>query len=96
MHTPARDVVHRWLADQLRKARGKGRARHRDLVRQRLDRPRARRFSMDEGYGVADLFVLKCSKPSRLSGWIACNPRADGLNDQNICEPRNHSLPTRT
>jgi hypothetical protein len=39
---------------------------------------------MDEGYGVADLFVLKRSKPSRLTGWIACNPRSDGLNDQNL------------
>jgi len=47
MHAPARDVVHGWLANQLGKARGKCRTGHRHLVRQPLDRPWTRGFSMD-------------------------------------------------
>src|SRR5688572_25731994 len=96
MHAPASDVVHRWLTNQLRKARGKCRARHSDLARQRLDRPWPRRFSMDESNGVADLLVLKRTEPSGLGGWIARNPGSDGLDDQDVCEPRDHGLSART
>jgi hypothetical protein len=86
MHAPARHVVHRWLANQLGKARSKCRAGHRDLIRKRLDRPWTRGFSMNEGNGVADLLVLKRTEPSPLSGWIARNPGSDGLDDQDVCE----------
>ena len=45
---------------------------------------------------MADLLVLKRTEPSGLRGWIARNPGSDGLDDQDVCEPRDHGLATRT
>ena len=51
---------------------------------------------MDEGNGMADLLVLKRTEPSGLGGWIARNPGSDGLDDQDVCEPRDDGLAART
>ena len=96
MHAPARDVVHRRLANQLSKTRGKCRTGHRDFVRQRLDCPWTLGFSMDEGDGVADLLVLKRTEPSGPGGWILRDPGSDRLNHQDVRETRDDGLATWT
>jgi hypothetical protein len=76
VHAPAGDVCHRGLADQLGEACGERRARHRDLVGKRRERPGPCRVAVDQGDRASDLWAWSApSHPVRAAGSVSIHER---------------------
>ena len=50
---------------------------------------------MDEGHRSADAGILEGSQPAGLARTVAGDPRANGLDDQNVRQPGDHGLTAR-
>jgi hypothetical protein len=71
LHSPASDVAHHRLADQLAEAGGERRARHRQLVGKGGDGPVAGGIAMNQRDRAPDLRVFERSQPAPLRRRIA-------------------------